>query len=162
LTLFAGSSYVEGEYTMLRIYQKKGWFPLAFLFIFLTLACGRETRAEERPKFTIQTLPGDKGSTVSKMWGVATTIKIVETVYLPNTCDRIDGEVDIRKRGAEILVKLKPQDKNHLREEGCSQIETPVLVMVTIPDMPFIPGCMHNIRLETPQRTIMDTVTINW
>lgn len=143
-----------------RIFPRKSLLSFSVLLLLSALVCS-EARGEERPKFKIETLPADKASAPSKMWGVARTIKIVEPMSLSNSCERVEGEVAFRRRGTEIFVKLRPR-QNDLPAEGCTQGETPVTVTVTIPNMPFIPGCMHHIWLETPQGIVNDTVILNW
>ncbi len=128
----------------------------------LILACSQGARAEDHPKFTIETLPANKEPIVSEIWGVGTSIRIVEALSLPNTCDGIDGEVNFQGYGREISVKLKPKGNDLPKGKGCTQTDTPVVVSVTIPNMPFIPGCTHFIRLETPQRIKTDIVKIPW
>jgi hypothetical protein len=150
----------DREVNTMIIKQKRN--RVLMLFVLLTLLCGERAGAEDGPRFTIETSPGDQGSTVSKIWSVATSIKIREAISLHNSCDRIDGEVNIRSRGREVFVTLKPKKRDLSTGESCVQRETPVMVTVTIPDMPFIPGCHHFIKLETPQRTITDSVIINW
>ncbi len=134
----------------------------ASFFMLLILVHSQGARAEQQPKFTVETLPADKEPIDSKIWGVGTSIRIVEAMSLPNTCDGIDGEVNFQSYGREISVKLKPKGKDLPTGEGCTQTDTPVVVSVTIPNMPFIPGCMHFIRLETPQRITTDIVRIPW
>jgi hypothetical protein len=150
----------DREVNMMIFKQKRG--RVLVLFTLLVVMGSGKVRAEDRPKFTIEASPIDQGSTEFKVWSVATSIKIREAIMLPNSCDRIDGEVNLRNRGSEVFVTLKPKE-SHLSSGGsCIQRETPVMVTVTIPDMPFIPGCHHVIRLETPQKTITDSVIVNW
>ncbi len=134
----------------------------AFFFMLLILACSQGARAEHQPKFTVETLPGDKGPIVSEIWSVGTSIRIYEVMSLPNTCDGIDGEVHFQSYGMEVFVELKPKGKDLPMGEGCTQKDTPVVVSVTIPNMPFVLGCHHFITLETPQGIKKHTVIINW
>ena len=135
---------------------------MLILFVLLTLACSARASAEDRPKFTIETSPDDQGSEAFKVWSVATSIKIRQAIMLSNSCDQIDGKVDLQNRGTEVFVALKPKESDRSSAGKCVQRETPVVVTVTIPNMPFIPGCHHIIRLETPEKTITDSVIVNW
>jgi hypothetical protein len=134
----------------------------ASLFVLAMLANAEGARAGQQPNFTIETLPADKGPIASEIWSVGTSIRIVEAMSLPNTCDGIEGEVNLKSNGTEVFVKLKPKGGEHLTEKGCTRKITPVVVSVTIPDMPFVPFCHHDITLETPQGIKKHGVTINW
>jgi len=144
------------------IKQKSKRILFASFFILLALACSQGANAEDHPKFTIETHPAGNEPVDSNIWAIGDSIRIVEALSLPNSCDEVDGTVDFQDYDTEISVKLKPSGKNHPTEKGCTQVNTPVVVSVTIPNMPFVPGCHHNITLETPQRVTTHTVRIVW
>ena len=145
-----------------KIKQKPNRILFASFFILLTLACSQAVKAEDHPKFTIETHPADQGPVDSQIWAIGTSIRIVETLSLPNSCDEVDGTVDSQNYDTEILVKLKPKGKGLPMGKDCARLNTPVVVSITIPNMPFVPGCHHNITLETPQRVTTHTVRIVW
>lgn len=134
----------------------------ASFFILLILAYSQGAGAEQQPKFTIETLPGDKEPIASEMYALGDSIRIVEALSLPNSCDEIDGEVNFQSNYREVSVKLKPKSKDLSTGEGCTQKDTPVFASVIISHMPFIPTCHHYITLETPQGIKKHTVIIHW
>lgn len=134
----------------------------AFFFILLILACSQGAKAEQQPKFTIETLPADKGPIASEIWSVGTSIRVVEVMSLHNTCDEVEGEVNFQNYNTEVFVKLKPKGQDFPMGKDCTPKEVPVAVSVTIPNMPFVVGCHHNITLETPQGIKHHGVTIVW
>ncbi|HUK56916.1 MAG TPA: hypothetical protein VLY20_09695 [Nitrospiria bacterium] len=134
----------------------------AFFLTLMILACGRGANAEQQPKFTIETLPADLEPVDSKIWSVGTSIRIVEVMALHNTCDGVEGEVNLRDSNTDVFVKLKPKSQDFPAGKDCTPKEVPVAVSVTIPHMPFVVGCHHNITLETPQGIKHHGVTIVW
>jgi hypothetical protein len=134
----------------------------ASFFMLLILAYGQGARAEQQPKFTIETLPGDKRPLVSEMYALGDSIRIVEALSLPNSCDEIEGEVNFQNNFTKVFVKLKPKSKDLSTGEGCTRKDTPVFASVIISHMPFVPTCHHYITLETPQGIKKHTVTIQW
>ncbi|HTN44401.1 MAG TPA: hypothetical protein VMN77_11460 [Nitrospiria bacterium] len=144
------------------IRQKTNRILFASFFFLLILANGPGAEAEDHPKFTIETHPAAQGPVDSNIWAIGDSIRIVEPLTLPNSCDGVDGTVDFHNYDTEISVKLKPKGMDLSTGNGCTQVNTPVVVSVTIPNMPFVPGCHHYITLETPQRVTTHTVRILW
>lgn len=136
----------------------------AALVMFLILAISQGVRAEKPPKpdFTIETLPADKGPIEERIWSLGDSIRIVEAMSLPNTCDTVEGEVNFKDDDTEVFVKLKPKSQDSPGEKDCLPKDVPVAVSVTIPHMPFVVGCHHNITLETPQGIKTHGVSIIW
>ncbi len=136
----------------------------ASLVMLLILAFSQGVRAEKPPKpeFTIETLPADKGPIDSRIWSVGDSIRIVEAMSLPNTCDTVEGEVNFQDYNTEVFVKLKPKSQDSPEGKDCHPNDVPVVVSVTIPNMPFVAGCHHNITLETPQGIKTHGVRIVW
>ena len=134
----------------------------ASLVILLILAFSQDVRAEKPPKpaFTIETLPADKEPVEARIWSIGDSIRIVEAMSLPNTCDTVAGEVYFQDDNTEVFVKLKPESQDSHAVKDCHPTDVPVVVSVTIPHMPFIGGCHHNITLETPQGINTHGVTI--
>jgi hypothetical protein len=132
------------------------------LFLILTLSRGVGAEQPPKPDFTIETLPADKGPVDARIWSIGDSIRIVETMSLPNTCDRVKGEVNFHDDNTEVFVKLKPESRDLSGEKDCHPNDVPVVVSVTIPRMPFVFGCHHNITLETPQGIKHHDVTIVW
>lgn len=132
------------------------------LFTLLILVCSLGARGEERIKYTIETLPADKGPNVSRIWDVGPSIRIVEVMTLPNSCAEVDGEVYLYNHYREVSVKLHLKEKVLPLKAECIQQATPVAVSVTIPNMPNIPGCHHHITLQTPYRLTTDDVFLIW
>jgi hypothetical protein len=133
-----------------------------FFFMLLILVYTRAAMAEQHPRFTIETLPADKAPATSEIWSVGTSIRIVEAMTLHNTCDGVEGDVNFQDSYSEVFVKLKPEGQNVPTGKECVTKEVPVVVSVTIPDMPFVVGCHHNITLETPQGIKTHGVRIVW
>ncbi|HET6465823.1 MAG TPA: hypothetical protein VFH55_09470 [Nitrospiria bacterium] len=136
----------------------------ASLFILLILAFSQGVGAEKPPKpeFTIETLPADQGPIDARIWNIGDSIRIVEALSLPNTCDTVEGEVNFQDDNTEVFVKLKPKSQDSPGGGDCHPNDAPVMVSVTIPHMPFVVGCHHNITLETPQGIKTHGVTIIW
>lgn len=123
-------------------------------FFFLLFICHAE--GKESAKFTIETIPSEKGPIDSKMWTVGTAIIITEPIVLASPCDRPDGEVNIQRR--KIFVKLKPMERAALNSE-CNQTALPAGVKVMIRDLPT---GNFSVTLETPQRTVTENLLIDW
>ncbi|HTN43123.1 MAG TPA: hypothetical protein VMN77_04920 [Nitrospiria bacterium] len=136
----------------------------ALVVILLILAFSQDLRAKQPPKpeFTIETLPADNGPVESRIWSLGDSIRILEAMSLPNTCDTVVGEVKFQDDNTEVFVKLKPESQNPPGGTDCHPNDVPVMVSVTIPNMPFVVGCHHNITLETPQGIKTRGVRIVW
>jgi hypothetical protein len=136
----------------------------ATLVMLLILAFSQGVRAEQLPKseFAIETLPADKDPIESRIWSIGDSVRIVEAMSLPNTCDTVEGEVNFQDDYTEVFVKLKPKSQDPPGGEDCHPNDEPVAVSVTIPHMPFVVGCHHNITLETPQGIKTHGVRIVW
>jgi len=136
----------------------------ASLVMLLILAFCQGVGAEKpsKPQFTIETLPADPGPIDSRIWSVGDSIRIVEAMSLPNTCDTVEGEVNFKDYNTAVYVKLKPKSQDPSGGNDCHPKEVPVVVSITIPNMPFVVGCHHNITLETPQGIKTHGVRIIW
>jgi hypothetical protein len=132
-----------------------------FFFVCWLLAGSQSAGAEEQPRFTLEVL-SDQQPIESEIWNVGPSIRIVENMSLPNTCDDVGGTVTLRDAGSEVFVSLYPKEKALPGRAGCLQQATPVVVSVTIPDMPFIQGCHHHVTLETPERIMTKHLFIVW
>ena len=144
--------------------KQYGAFAAVFLACLLLIP-GHHALAEDHPRFTLETVSLDKERIVPKIWAVSTSIKILEPTSLSNPCDPVDGDVVIKDYGTKVMVKLKPRRIDPSASPTgapCNRTKVPTGVLLTIPSMPFIPGCTHFISLETPERTVTDIVVIDW
>jgi hypothetical protein len=132
------------------------------MLLILAFSQGVGAKQPPKPEFTIETLPADNGPIDSRIWSVGDTIRIVEAMSLPNTCDTVEGEVKFQNYNTEVYVNLKPKSQDSPEGTDCRPTEGPVGVSVIIPNMPFVVGCHHNITLETPQGIKTHGVRIVW
>lgn len=137
---------------------KKESVPVLFsalLGLFLLLF-PHHAEGKDSAKFTIETIPSEKGAVDSKMWTVGTAIIIIEPISFKTSCDQVDGEVNIQRR--KIFVKLKPMERAAFNSE-CNQTAPPAGVKVMIRDLPT---GNFSVTLETPQRTVTENLLIDW
>jgi hypothetical protein len=132
------------------------------ILLILAFSHGVIAKQPSKPEFTIETLPADKGPIDGRIWSIGDSIRIVEGMILHNTCDGVEGEVNFQDYNTEIFVKLKPKSPDSPGGNDCHPNDVPVMVSVTIPNMPFVVGCHHNITLETPQGIKTQGVRIVW
>lgn len=132
------------------------------MLLILAFIQGVSAKQPPKPEFTIEILPADNRPIDSRIWTVGDSIRIVEAMSLPNTCDTVEGEVKFTDYNTEVYVKLNPKSQDSPGGNDCFPKEVPVMVSVTIPNMPFVVGCHHNITLETPQGIKSHGVRIVW
>lgn len=123
----------------------------------LLLLFGRETKAKDQAKFTIERMTSDQGPIASEMWTVGTAIIMTEPISLPTPCDQVDGEVNVQ--GRKIVVKVKPVEKISPHNAECNQTAVETGVKVMIRDLPI---GSFSVTLETPQKVTTGNLLIDW